>query len=230
MEKGMESGTPAEQEGTEQSIQETSGQQAERTSSQEAQSVAELLQSEEASGIVAGLVAKEFQKNKDKRLADVPEIKSEVARLRELVEGKGMSFDEAEAQVGQEKRQAVIEGQLTEILANKATLPSDEGKSWIEREAAILGAKNVDQSDPEFIRFKREFDDPEKYLEALPDKVWQLQSRPTGTEGSASGGQGTQVNEDLEAEYNSRLALLRGNVQGILALKKEMRGKGLDKW
>lgn len=218
-----------------QSSEGTSQGEQQQTSSQDNQLVASLLESDVASGIISKLVEKgvasEFQKNKDKRLQQVDDNKSEITRLREKVEGKGMTFEDAEAQIQQENTQAEIQDQLAQVLQGKASDGDDTPKTWTEREAAILNSSAIDPRDPELKRFRDKFDDPDEYLKELPNKVWQMAKRPAGDEGSASGGQGTKVDEDLQAEYDKEMALIRrGDVKAITDLKKAYRKKGLEVW
>lgn len=235
MGKGTEFEGTQEAEGQGQSSQGTSQGEHLETSAQEKQLVASLLQSETASKLISDMVeqgvAKAFQSNKDKRLQQVDENKSEIQRIRELVEGKGLSFDDAEAQIRQENTQAEIQDKLATLLAGEADNAPDKGKLWTEREAAILASSGIDPKDPELKRFFEKFDSPEEYLKALPDKVFEMRKRPGGTEGSASGGQGTFVDEDLESEYKKEFAQIKpGNWRAIATLNKKYRAKGLEVW
>ena len=199
------------------------------TSSQEKQLVAELLKSDAASEILDKMVeeraSKYMQSNKDKRFQSQDD---RLERLESLVSGKGMSFEDAKAQIHREDEQAEIKEQLNQILSGQAGTGAVTPDNWTEREAAILASQGINANDPELRRFKAKFDDPTQYLKELPNKAWQMATRPEGSEGSASGGQGTSVDENLEAEYLKELAQIRrGDVRAIDALKRKYRGKGL---
>ena len=230
MEKGMEDN----QEGLENqdtSSQETSNQQGDVLSSQANQlaaSVFEQIQPLIDQSVQDG-VAKEFQSNKDKRFQ---KNEDELSRLRQLVEGKGMSFDDAEQVINQEDAMTDLQTKLAQVLDGTSTEDTgDTETSWADRQATILGQANIDPKDPELIRFKNEFKDPADYIAALPDKVWQMGIRPTGTEAGASGGEGKKVNVDLMAEYQAELAKIpRGQVGKINDLKKAFRAKNLEVW
>jgi len=221
-------------EGTDQSSQDTSGNESQQTSGQGQLSVEELLQSEAASKYIAEQVEKgvasEFQKNKDKRLQQVDDNKTEIQRIRELVEGKGLSFDEADAQIQSENRQIEIETKLNALIGDEAGGAGDTNKTWTERETAMLSGRGISPDNPELVRFRRSFDTPEEYVKALPDRLWQLQSGAKGDESGASGGQGSGVaSEDLQAEYDARIAGLSKPIPPhVLAdTKAEFRKKGL---
>jgi len=214
-------------EGTGQSSQNTSQGEHQQSSSQDNQSVVELLKSEAASEAIAELVAKEFQRNKDKRLRQVEDNVTEIQRLRELVEGKGMSFEDAEAQIQREDRDAKIETLAEQLLKGQAGQVADTNKPWTEREATILGGR-VQPSDPELKRFRNQFNSVDEYLAALPDKVWQMEKRPGASGASAAGGTGVVVHEDLEAKYLEELGQIRrGDVRSIDQLKRKYRKLGL---
>jgi len=205
------------------------------TSAQEKQLVASLLESETASKLLDKMVEERAQKymqsNKDKRLAQVEENKSRLDRLEELVEGKGMSFEDAKAQIQREDEQAEIKEQLARLLDGKAGKAGDDSGLWTERESAILASQGLDPKDPELIRFKAKFNDPEEYIRELPKKAFEMATRPGGSEGSASGGQGNVVKEDLESEYEKELAQIRrGDYRSIDRLKRKYRKLGYEVW
>lgn len=230
MEKGMEDN----QEGLENqdlSSSDASDQQGDVLSSQANQlaaSVFEKLQPLIDESVSDG-VAKEFQSNKDKRFQ---KNEDELSRLRQLVEGKGMSFDDAEEVINQEVAMADLQTKLKQVLDGASTEDKgDTETSWADRQATILGQANIDPNDPELLRFRREFKEPAEYIAALPDKVWQMEGRPGGTEAGASGGEGQQVNVDLMAEYQAELAKIpRGQVSKISDLKAAYRKKNLEVW
>lgn len=219
-------------EGQNQSNSETSPGEHRQSSSQEAQLVASLLESKTASAILDKMVderaAKYLQSNKDKRFQTVDDNTDRLDRLEALVDGKGMSFEDAKAQIQAEDRQSEIETTLNAILEGQAVGGSDIATDWTERETAILASQGINANDPELKRFKAKFDDPSEYIKQLPNKAWQMSTRPEAGEGSASGGQGTSVDEDLEAEYLKELATIRrGDIRAIDALKRKYRGLGL---
>ena len=235
MDKEQVGGANPAEEGLNPSGSETFQKGEGQTSGQEKPSVAELLKDPEASEIISKLVEegvkREFQSNKDKRLDQVDKNATRLDKIEELMVGKGMDFSQAKATVLKEEKDLEIETKLNQLLENKPMETADTSDNWADRETAILGARNISPQDPEIVRFRRQFKTPEEYVEALPNRLWQLQTGITGGEGDASGGQGTPVVEDLEAEYQERLSKIpRGAVHQMNDLKAEYRKKGLNKW
>lgn len=219
-------------EGQGQSNPDTSLPEGSQSSSQGTLDVAQLLADPTASELIDKMVdervSKAFQSNKDKRLQKVDDNASRLDKIENKMEGNGMDYQTAKAEVLQEERDAKIDAAL-QSLETETVGSGDTQTDWTARETAILSGR-VDVNDPELRRFRNEFEDINEYLQALPNKVWQMQTRVQGDASGVAGGTGSAVDVDLKAEYDAELAALDKPIRPhVLAdVKAKYRKKGLQ--
>jgi hypothetical protein len=164
-------------------------------------------------------VERRFQSAKDKRWA---QLEKQYGQLHELSDQSGSAFPDG--------------GASQERISHEKTFQEKDGEGEVMWRAAMLLERVGLGNDPEAVSLMQRIahsQDEEGYLEMMEDLVT-LTLRRTGLEESPEAvviqpSGGIAPAQNLQEAYEQRKKGLRpGDVNGLMALKREFREKGLD--